>query len=95
MIFEDDRTEEQKSSHSCLVTATDRCLSGWGPAKYGTSKCAWACRPEHLDTVLSWVKSRKDMKYVRVAGSDWRSRYAAHIHIYVVDDNHPALTEQQ
>lgn len=88
---EDNRTPEQKKTHTVLITATDRFLSGWGLAKNGTSKCAWACRPEQdWRKVYDWVKSRSDMKYVNVQFGKWYPK-AAHTHIYVVDDNHPSL----
>ena len=92
-IREDDRTEAEHKTHTCLITATDKFLSGWGHAEGGASKCAWACRPEHAEQVLDWVESRSDMKYVNSRGPSspaWRPK-AAHVHIYVVHDNHPAL----
>ena len=87
----DDRTNEQKRTHNVLITATDRFLSGWGQAKWGLSKCAWACKRENYEKVLKWVNSRDDMKYVNVNFSGkWYPR-AEHIHIYVVEQDHPAL----
>lgn len=93
MQYIDDRTEVQQETHCCLVTATDRCMSGWGLAAGGASKCAWACRPEDLDKVWAWVAGRGDMKYVNrrlPSAPKWRPR-AAHVHVYVVGDKHPAL----
>jgi len=89
----DDRTGGQKKTHRCLITATDRFMSGWGMAKGGASKCAWACRPEDAEKVLAWVDSRSDMKYVAYRGPKDRPWYprAAHVHIYVVTEGHPAL----
>ena len=37
MIFQDDRTPEQKKTHTLIVLATDRFMSGWGMAKNGVS----------------------------------------------------------
>ena len=88
----DDRTAEQKKTHNWLITATDKFMSGWGQARNGNSKCAWACLPEHADKVLQWVESRSEMKYVNVTNRPWYPRNAAHVHIYVVEDGHPALT---
>lgn len=87
----DDRTQEQKKTHTWLITATDKFMSGWGKASGGLSKCAWACKPENVDKVLQWVKNRSDMKYVNVTNNNWYPRNAEHVHIYVVKDNHPAL----
>ncbi len=86
----DDRTEEQKKTHTVLITATDKFMSGWGLAKNGLSKCAWACRPEDRHKVYNWVKSRSDMKFVNMHHSGWKPK-AAHVHIYVVKETHPAL----
>lgn len=87
----DDRTPEQMKTHTILITATDKAMSGWGMALGGLSKCAWACKPEHSRQVLAWVESRKEMKYVSVnTNGKWRPK-AAHVHIYVVGDNHTSL----
>lgn len=92
MEIVDDRTAEQKSTHQTLITATDKFLSGWGGAKGGLSKCAWACdTPEKADKIFGWVNNRTDMKYVNIHyRNEWKP-IAAHVHIYVVEDNHPAL----
>lgn len=90
-IREDDRTKEQKSTHIYLVTATDKFMSGWGLASGGASKVAWACETwEHAATVYKWVQGRSDMKYVNITSGKWYPK-AAHVHIYVVDENHPGL----
>ena len=86
----DDRTKEEKKTHTWLVTATDRFMSNWGEAKDGLSKCAWACKPEHVDKVFKWVSNRDEMRYVNCTNNKWYPR-AAHVHIYVVKENHPAL----
>ena len=86
----DDRTSEERKTHFWLVTATDRFMSGWGGAAGGASKCAWACKPEHVDRVFAWVSGRKEMKYVNCTDRPWYPK-AAHVHIYVVHDTHPAL----
>lgn len=91
MQFIDDRTEEQKRTHNVLITATDTFMSGWGHAKGGKSKCAWACTPDHWEKVYNWVESRPEMKYVNVTTKQWRPRNAKHVHIYVVGENHPSL----
>jgi len=88
--IQDDRTPEQRRTHTILITATDRAMSGWGGARGGLSKCAWACKPEHADRVFNWVKRRGDMSYVNMTTGKWYPR-AAHVHIYVVNAGHPAL----
>jgi hypothetical protein len=86
---QDDRTTEQKKTHKWLVTATDKFMSGWGKASQGKSKVAWACEGKDLDKVERWVNNRSDMSYVNVTQGNWYPK-AAHVHIYVVDENHPA-----
>ena len=91
MVLVDDRTAEQKQTHPVIVAGTDTFLSGWGEAKNGTSYAGWACRVDDLASVERWVRSRKDMKRVRIVGGDWRPRGAGHTHIYVVHERHSAL----
>ena len=91
-IREDDRTQEQKKTHTYLVTATDRFMSGWGKcANGGVSKCAWACRPEVWEQVHKWVSNRSEMRYVNLVIGKWYPRNAKHVHIYVVEEGHPSL----
>lgn len=91
--IEDDRTDEQRESHTMMVLGTDKFMSGWGEARGGASYAAWACRPDDAHRVLCWVESRKDMKRVRMVGPGYRPpRNCKHLHIYVVDDQHPALS---
>lgn len=90
-IRQDDRTNEQRITHRYLVTATDKFMSGWGGASGGVSKCAWACSTrEQQSKVYDWVESRPEMKYVNTHFGNWYPK-AAHVHIYVVEDSHPAL----
>lgn len=97
MIRIDDRTSDQKQSHSFLIVGTDSFMSGWGQAKDGLSYAAWACRPEHKKRVTEWVERRPEMKRVRlVLDNGKQHRYypkgPGHLHIYVVEPGHPALT---
>jgi hypothetical protein len=89
------RIDERKEEHKdyVLVTATDKFLSGWGQANGGLSKCAWACKKEHLDKVFDWVENRSDMKYVNINYSGKWYPKAKHVHIYVVDESHPAVSK--
>lgn len=90
-IREDDRTTAQCLTHTWLVTATDRFMSGWGErANGGVSKCAWACEGKDVDKVFAWVDDRNEMKYVNIRSTPWYPR-AAHVHIYVVTEGHSAL----
>ena len=89
----DDRTPDELKTHTYLITATDRFLSGRGLARGSTSKCAWACTEEQMRPVLAWVRNRSDMIFARVrypSDRKWSPR-AAHVHIYCVSDDHPAL----
>ena len=90
MITQDDRTPEEVKTHHVLIAATDRFMSGWGGARGGASMCAWACRPEDAPSVWRWVSRREEMLRVREVGYDWNPR-AAHSHVYVVHEGHPAL----
>ena len=97
MIFKDDRTDEEKETHSWLVIMTDAFMSGWGHAYGGNSYAVWACRPEDYDKVDTWVRSRDEARRVRftvdMPGSRYRpsARSCAHCHIYVVNPGHSAL----
>lgn len=42
MIKADDRTAEQRQTHVWGVVARDKFMSGWGLARGGASRCAWA-----------------------------------------------------
>jgi len=96
MKLEDDRTEEQKTTHYLAVVARDKFMSGWGGARGGASRAAWAVDPNSTvnpDRVFNWVKSRSEMKNVNLV--DLRTYRppggTAHFHVYVVEDSsHPA-----
>ena len=90
----DDRTKKQKSTHHFGVIARDIWMSNWGAAEGGISRVAWACSSrEDASKVYDWVKERKEMKSVSTI--DLRKHKVnsrdAHFHIYVVNENHPAL----
>ena len=95
MIHRDDRTPEQRATHTWLVIGTDSSLSGWGEAASGASVAAWACRQADRLRVLRWVRARSEMKRVRevseAGGRCYRPRAAAHFHVYVVRPGHPSL----
>lgn len=93
MTREDDRTDEQRQTHKWGVVARDKFMSGWGGAKGGASRCAWACAPDaDFDKLFNWVSSRSEMVYVnKVDLSTYRPpRGTAHFHIYVCDKDHPS-----
>jgi len=92
MIIVDDRGLIQKFTHRICVSGYDTFLSGWGDGENG-SYAAWACRKEDAETVLKWVRSRGDMYLPRIETvRDLLKRvdHNVHVHIYVVDENHPA-----
>ena len=87
MITNDRRTDAQKITHRYFTTATARALSGWGDAKGGASKCAWAwetmAEASAHQTVL---KERGDLRHVSWHHAKaWKPR-AAHLSIYVGRD---------
>ena len=83
MIIQDDRTEEQKQTHTVLIVGTDSFMSGWGMAKDGVSYAAWATTERGLNDTLCWVKQRSEMKRVRVVHGQYRPKGSGHCHIYV------------
>src|SRR3990167_8571363 len=86
MIFRDDRTPEQKRTHSVIVLMTDRCLSGWGGAGRGPSYAGWACKPELANTIEQRIRGRSDARRVRIVGGNYRPpSIEGHCHIYVAD----------
>jgi hypothetical protein len=96
MIKVDDRTEEQRKTHRLGVVAKDSFMSGWGRARNGSSRCAWACAsPADAERLCAWVRGREEMRDVQV--TDLRTyrppQGTAHWHIYVATDNHPALAK--
>ena len=92
MNVRDDRTEEQKQTHTWLVIGTDKFLSGWGKAAGGKSVAAWACKPADRIKVLDWVERRSDMLRVRETTGPYRPSGKGDCHIYVVHDGHAALS---
>jgi hypothetical protein len=96
MKMQDDRTPEQKRTHTWLIVGTDRFSSNWPHAKNGKSYAAWACKSEHRHKVREWVESRSDMMRVReTTENEYVGKYRpsghGHCHIYVVEEGHPAL----
>lgn len=94
MKHTDDRTDEQKKTHTLAVVARDKFLSGWGGAAGGASRCAWSFDPARVnpDRVLQWVKDRPEMRYVSLVEiNTYRApRGTAHFHVYVCEPGHPA-----
>jgi len=94
--IQDDRIEGcARLSHTVLIAALDKFMSGWGKATGGKSYAVWACKPEHADAVEKWVESRDEMKSVKRVGPEWLpSGENGHCHIYVVNDGHPSLVQR-
>lgn len=84
MIFQDDRTPEQKKTHRVIVLMTDRFMSGWGAAGRGPSYAGWACLPNRVGVVEARIQRRSDALRVRVVSGDYRPpSIEGHCHIYV------------
>lgn len=95
----DDRTDEQRRTHTVLVLGTDDAMTRWGRecgvvGKTGRSIAAWACQPEHVQAVMAWAKGRNDLKRVRTATECTFPKKGDHIHIYVVDEDHVSLGDK-
>ena len=91
-IIKDDRTAEEVQKTIGFVIATDSFMSGWGKARKGSSKVAWACKLEHVDAVMDWVESRDEMNHVNVVKADkWEPGKYAHLSVYVVNEGHSSL----
>jgi len=93
MIKQDDRTEEQKKTHYLAVVMRDNLMSGWGQAKDGASRCAWAFDPSKVNSnrVFNWVKNRKGARVNLIDLRAYRApRGTAHFHIYACEPDHPA-----
>ena len=89
----DDRSEAQRETHVRGVVARDSFMSGWGGARGGYSRVAWACSPDaDIEKLYKWVKNRDDMQCVNKVGlkSYIPPRGTAHFHIYVCTENHPS-----
>lgn len=94
----DDRTDDQRQTHSVLIVGDDGFMTRWGHqcgtvGKSGKSRAAWACRPEDADAVERWVRGRGDLSRVRRAVRAYAKR-GDHIHIYVVTDDHVSLEKE-
>ena len=90
---QDDRTEEQKKEYTYLIGGRDTCLSGWGLASNGSSYAYWACKPEDVDKVSSWVGKRGDIANVGVYRSNLFYKVVRYyVYVYRVEDGHPALS---
>lgn len=86
MEMQDDRTPEQKKTHTLIVVGTDKFMSGWGKATGGVSYAGWACTPDLLPTVEARIRARGDMKRVRVVSGNYRPSGNGHCHIYVANE---------
>ena len=91
----DDRNESQKITHKWAIVAKDMCMSGWGGARGGASRVAWAIDGSTGDAqkLLRWVRARSEMVNVNHVNLDtYRApRSTSHFHIYVANASHPAF----
>ena len=84
MILQDDRTEAQKATRTTIVLGTDSFMSGWGEARGGPSYAGWACKESEINACKSWVRSRSEMKRVRIVGGGYHPPSGpGHCHIYI------------
>lgn len=93
MIFKDERTEAEKSTHAVLIGGLDTFMSGWGPVEGGTSYAYWACTGHDKSMVMAWVDSRDEIirsELDTILGTE-ANESPEHCHIYVVRAGHRAL----
>ena len=93
MIRKDDRTPEQCATHVWGVVGRDKFMSGWGGARGGYSRAAWACAPDaDMCELEKWVEGRSEMIYVnKIDLRTYRApRGTKHFHIYVCNRDHPS-----
>ena len=90
--YEDDRTSEERETHTFLYGGVDTFLSKWGPpADAGVnSRAYWASRREDCDRGRAWVQARSDIPNPEELGMSARAS-RDFCHVYVVRDGHPAL----
>ena len=89
--MKDDRTPAERETHTRLVAMRDTFMSGFGPGRPHGSTAAWACRLQDEERVYDWVEGRSDSSYVRQTTIQALRRLNGPVHIYVVNDGHPAL----
>jgi hypothetical protein len=95
-IITDDRTPEQREKFLFGVVCRDDAMSRWGKAKGGVARCGWACASySDASKTFDWLKTRKEMKRIEIVTikNYIPPRTDKVFHIYVVDQNHPALQE--
>ena len=84
MEFVDERTIDQKKTHTVIVMMTDAFLSNWGRAEGGPSYAGWACEPEKAGEVESKIRARPDARRVRIVNGNYRPPSGlGHCHIYM------------
>jgi hypothetical protein len=98
MEIQDERTEEQKSTHIFGVVAKDKIASFWGNASGGPSRVAWACKCyDDASKIFDWLESRPEMANISIV--DLR-KYSpppkeAQFYVHVAHPFHPALKLEQ
>jgi hypothetical protein len=87
--IKDDRTDEQKITHTKMVLARDTFMSGWGECENGNSYAAWAlpkdAQPSEVSRATQWVRMRDEMRGIRIKPTTYRPSSSPndHLHIYV------------
>lgn len=90
MIFEDDRTEAERLTHTILVGGRDAFMSNWEGHSIGTSYAYWACTEADEDSVRLWVGERDEIKSIDLDLVLRRpaQRKTEHCKIYCVREEH-------
>lgn len=92
MKITDDRTDQEKDTHTELVCVIDVEVTSWDSPTVYRQITAWACHPYHTEAVHKWAcQVNKGMQIKLCDSASFKPRGKGHCHIQVVLDNHPAV----
>ena len=84
VMWKDDRDDAEMATHTVIVAARDTSkIFNDAVGRFGGSTAAWACKPEHADSLFNWVSSRSDLKWTRYTTESALRRVKGLVHIYV------------
>ena len=93
-MYKDDRTDEQKNTHTTIIGGRDSFMTTWGrevgriPSD-GASYAFWACKPEDAKNMRKWIAARGDLSGVKTYHNKFPKKNTSdHCHIYVATELH-------